>query len=118
LDRLEGSILSPEAEFNIGTRQSGTAHDFQGNIAEVSLWKTVLSSDNIAHIYLNGIPVAELPRFTNISAVGTDIKIEWSGGGTLQSAPTITGPWDLVPAAVSPFVEPRGSTAKFYRVTR
>jgi hypothetical protein len=118
LDRLEGSILSPEAEFNIGTRQSGTAHDFQGNIAEVSLWKTVLSSDNIANIYLNGIAVAESPRFTKISAVGTDIKIEWSGGGTLQSASTASGPWVNVATAVTPFVEARGSAAKFYRVTR
>ncbi len=115
-DRLDGSFLSPDAEFNIGTRQNGTAHNFHGNIAEVSVWKAALTPENIASIYLNGVPVAARPKFTKIGTTGNGIKIEWTGSGVLQSAPTVTGPWNNVAGASTPFSETRTGTAKFYRI--
>jgi hypothetical protein len=44
------------------------------------------------------------PRFTawRINANGS-MTIEWTGGGTLQSAPTVLGPWTDVPGAASGF---------------
>jgi hypothetical protein len=54
-----------------------------------------------------------------VSAVkNTDgsITVSWTGGGTLQSATTVTGPWQDVPGASSPFkLTPTGS-ALFGRV--
>ena len=46
----------------------------------------------------------EGPKFTKSSrnADGT-ITLEWSGGGTLEAAASITGPWQAVPGATSPY---------------
>jgi hypothetical protein len=45
-----------------------------------------------------------VPEFTGIriNANGS-ITIEWTGGGTLQAAPTVTGPWQTVTGATSPY---------------
>ncbi len=46
----------------------------------------------------------ERPAFTKttLNANGT-FTLEWTGGGTLQAAPTITGPWAPIAGATSPF---------------
>jgi hypothetical protein len=47
---------------------------------------------------------AEPPKFSKVSknANGT-ITVEWTGGGTLQAAPTVLGPWQDVTGATSPY---------------
>ncbi len=47
---------------------------------------------------------AEGPKFTSIkrNADGT-VTVEWTGGGTLQAAPAVTGPWEDVTGAASPY---------------
>ena len=45
----------------------------------------------------------EVPHFTSIKLAGANVVVEWTGGGTLQAAPAVTGPWQDVPAAVSPY---------------
>ena len=46
----------------------------------------------------------EQPEFTSIkkNADGS-ITVEWTGGGTLQAAPAVTGPWQDVTGATSPY---------------
>ncbi len=46
----------------------------------------------------------EVPQFTSIkkNADGS-ITVEWTGGGTLQAAPAVTGPWQDVTGATSPY---------------
>jgi len=46
----------------------------------------------------------EPPRFVSIvrNANGT-ITVTWTGGGTLQAAPSVTGPWQNVTGATSPY---------------
>jgi len=46
----------------------------------------------------------ERPAFTKttLNANGT-LTLEWSGGGALQAAPTINGPWAPIAGATSPF---------------
>lgn len=55
-------------------------------------------------------PVTTAPQFTKSTrnADGT-LTFEWTGGGTLQAAPAITGPWQDVTGATSPYkVTPTG----------
>ncbi|HNQ91088.1 MAG TPA: hypothetical protein PKM73_20940 [Verrucomicrobiota bacterium] len=49
-------------------------------------------------------PCAEQPVITKfqVNPNGT-MTVEWTGGGTLQAAPTILGPWDDIPGSSSPF---------------
>jgi hypothetical protein len=47
---------------------------------------------------------------------GNNIVITWSGTGTLQSSPTVTGPWTNMPSAVSPYSTPANQNAQFYRL--
>ncbi len=56
--------------------------------------------------------VAEGPKLTSIkrNADGS-VSIEWTGGGTLQAASEVIGPWQDVPAATSPYTfTPSGPT--------
>jgi len=59
-----------------------------------------------------------LPSEVNLTAnlQGKNIVITWTGTGTLQSAPTVTGPWSALTNAVSPFSTPATGAAQFYRL--
>jgi hypothetical protein len=45
----------------------------------------------------------------------TGITISWPGAGTLESAPTVTGPWEAESGAVSPY-QLNPDDTRFYRV--
>jgi len=51
-----------------------------------------------------------------ITRSGQNLMISWSDGGTLQSAPTIKGPWTDVPNAKSPQTVTVSSPQQFYRL--
>jgi hypothetical protein len=44
------------------------------------------------------------------------ITIEWTGGGTLQAAPAVTGPWTDVPGAASPYTFTPSQAILFGRI--
>ena len=44
------------------------------------------------------------------------LRLEWVGGGTLQTATTVAGPWSDVSGAVSPYLHPPTNSAQFFRV--
>jgi len=90
------------------------------DIDDIGIWNRVLSSSEVATIYSLGqsgqtyrlSPAVQL----TIQMVGTQVQLGWPSG-TLQSAPTLTGPWNSVTNATAPSyqVTPAG-TAMFYRV--
>jgi len=47
---------------------------------------------------------------------GGQLRLEWVGGGTLQTATDVAGPWNDVPGAVSPYLDPTTNSAQFFRV--
>lgn len=61
----------------------------------------------------------DAPRFTGIkaNADGT-ITITWTGGGTLQSATALSGPWTDVAGATSPLTVPANQAAQFARIRK
>jgi len=59
-----------------------------------------------------------IPIRIYISLVGQRVRITWEGGGRLESAPEVTGPWAEVTGAVSGSEFPVTNTRQFYRVRR
>ena len=47
---------------------------------------------------------------------GGQIRLEWVGGGTLQTATKVPGPWSDVFGAFSPYLAPTTNSAQFFRV--
>jgi hypothetical protein len=62
-------------------------------------------------------PQQETPVLT-ISAAGTEATISWTGGGTLQSADALPGPWADVAGDSPQRVSTATGTQKFYRVRK
>jgi len=67
----------------------------------------------------SGAGGGDTPRFTGIkaNADGT-ITINWTGGGTLQSATSLSGPWTDVAGATSPLTVPANQAAQFARIRK
>ncbi|NWG72889.1 MAG: hypothetical protein HXY23_14975, partial [Parvularculaceae bacterium] len=60
-------------------------------------------------------PVSEPPVLA-ISRTGDQVRISWTGGGTLESAPAVTGVWAPVPGAVSGLELTPAGASQFFRV--
>ena len=59
----------------------------------------------------------EQPEFTSIQKnANGSVTIEWIGGGTLQAAPTLTGPWENVAGATSPYTFTPDQASLFGRI--
>jgi len=47
---------------------------------------------------------------------GQQLRLEWAGGGTLQTATNVQGTWNDIPGASSPYLQPTTNSAQFFRV--
>jgi hypothetical protein len=57
------------------------------------------------------------PKFTAITKNSDgSITIQWTGGGTLQTASAVTGPWQDVTGATSPYNLKTTSALSFERL--
>jgi hypothetical protein len=75
------------------------------------------ASDNLGNSAHCSFTIQIVPPMLSISIVGGDLVITWSGGGILQEASSITGPWSDIPPAISPHTVPLPlAAAKFYRL--
>lgn len=61
-------------------------------------------------------PVKAGPKFTSITVKGLDVTLTWEGGGTLQVANDVTGPWVDVTGATSPLKTTADQARRFARV--
>jgi hypothetical protein len=100
---------------------------WNGLIDDIAIWSRALSAEEIAAIWNNGagktidelfgpfaVPAAQFTKI-QVTADGK-LTLEWSGGGTLQASPTVTGPYADVAGAASPYTfTPTGDTG-FYRI--
>ena len=55
-------------------------------------------------------------RFQPPVLEGGQLRLEWVGGGTLQTTTNVLGPWSDVSGAVSPYLTPTTNSAQFFRV--
>ena len=54
--------------------------------------------------------------FAPVKLAAGNISLEWTGGGTLQSADSVAGPWTDVAGATSPRSVAASGAQKFYRI--
>lgn len=68
--------------------------------------------------YLILVPAsAEAPRFTGITRTANgSLTLQWTGGGTLQTSASLTGPWDDVVGATSPHTLTPSGAQLFSRI--
>ena len=68
-------------------------------------------------VTVSGGTVVEL-KFTAISKTAQGVKLEWTGIGTLQAADAVTGAWQDVTGASSPYTTPASGAMKYFRLKR
>ncbi|MCB1127169.1 MAG: immunoglobulin domain-containing protein, partial [Verrucomicrobiae bacterium] len=115
---------------NIGQDGTGTYGASFTDLAmdDVGIWRRLLTPQEVAGIHTAGLAGEDLstvsvvaepqPEFTGITRDGATITLEWTGGGTLESAPAVTGPWSEVTGATSPHAATNCGSAGFFRVKR
>jgi len=80
----------------------------------------IVADDNWVHILAEpGIYVRRRvpPIFRAIWRAGEMATLEWTGQGTLQDAQQITGPWNSISNAGSPYLLTNGAPQRFFRIT-
>jgi len=111
----------PPATFN-ATEYIGTYplegplgnHNFNGNIDEVAIFNSTLSSNQVYSLYQSALGQVVPPAVT-ITAGGGGSQVRWSGGVLLQ-ATNLLGPWITNSAATSPYiVSPASNPQQFFR---
>ena len=127
---LEGNNSSPlPFVFNllaIGA-DSGGGNNTHGDLDDFAVFASALTPDEIGKLFAGTPPdqvrpvtvVAEQPKFTKFTKnADGSITIEWTGGGTLQAAASVTGPWQDVPGATSPYNVKPAPGALFGRIKK
>ncbi|MBL9136880.1 MAG: Ig-like domain-containing protein [Verrucomicrobiales bacterium] len=98
----------------------GTGNFFWGQIDEVAIFDKAISAERIAAHFEAGKNggVVEEPeaKFTKITVAGGNVTVEWTGGGTLQSAASVLGPWTDVAGATSPHSTAATAAGAYFRV--
>jgi hypothetical protein len=69
--------------------------------------------DNLRVVELEGPSEISID---SIALADGQVTIEWSQDGTLQSADAVTGPWEDIAGATSPYQTPSEGPAKYYRL--
>jgi Bacterial Ig domain len=58
------------------------------------------------------------PQFNPPAVQSGKVAVSWVGFGTLESAPTVTGPWSEVSGATNPYTTDATGPASFFRLRR
>jgi hypothetical protein len=78
---------------------------------------TAMATDNVGATGVSAV-VSVTIRTALESSIqpGGQIQLQWAGGGTLQTATNVLGPWSDAAGVVSPYLQPATNPAQFYRV--
>jgi hypothetical protein len=80
-----------------------------GNISDAVLYDRVLSAAEIS-AHANNQPLLA------IAPVGTNVVLTWSGTGTIQASPSLSGTFTNVTGATSPWTNTPSSESMFFRL--
>jgi ribosomal protein L31 len=103
----------PRLVFLSGSREQGITSEGAG-IYDLDPDGEQLFLNAVAYMSSLGTPTG--PAFTAISQSGGMVTFEWSGGGSLERADSVSGPWTAVPNASSPFTTPASGASGFFRL--
>jgi hypothetical protein len=90
-------------------------------IDDVAIWRRILSDADVQKIFAAGQSGMSFdgsgggPRLS-VGRSAAGLSITWSGGGALEAADSVSGPWLPVANATSPFTVQPSGTQKFYRL--
>lgn len=57
-------------------------------------------------------------RFTSVTVTPQGVRLEWTGGGSLEAATGVAGSWQTVPGASSPHTQAASGSQGFFRLRR
>jgi len=123
---LLGDLADPNINtVTIGSDPTGTyGVAGQYDIDDFAMWSRALQPDEVQTIYTLGQAGQSIngsggfgSQTITVQRTANGATISWSSG-TLQSAPTLLGPWTAVPGATAPSYNytPSGPTNQFFRV--
>lgn len=118
------NLIDPN-EPTSGLAPDGTAPNLMlGPLDDIALWTRALTADEVARVYAAGklgqpvesviVKQPPVPGTLQVTLDQSNVRVSWDHG-TLQTAPTVVGPW-TDSAATSPVTEPiTQQGAKYYR---
>jgi hypothetical protein len=97
---------------------------WNGEIDDIAIWGRVLSAAEVATLYYGGTgtPISSLSGLSApvVVSIGTNpdgsITVTWTGSGVLEAAASVSGPWQTVTGATSPYTFTPEEQALFGRV--
>lgn len=107
-----GALPVADGRWAIGSTGNGWADAFAGEIDEVAIYDHSLTAARVAAHYSDGKNGAAKLA---VAKSGKDVVITW-GGGTLQQADNVAGPYTDLAAANSPYTPQPQAARKFYRL--
>lgn len=98
----------------------GVGRNFAGQVCEAAFFTNALTSAQIQTLYLSAItPSPEALTFTteiaSSAATAGTLQLTWNYG-ILQTATNVTGPYNAITNASSPYIIPMTNSQQFYRV--
>jgi hypothetical protein len=118
----DGSVAKVEyfvaGNTKIGESTTGPAFGFTWPNAPAGRHNlTAKATDNLGLTGLSAVvPLTIRTWLQSSPQPGGQIQIQWAGGGMLQTATNVLGPWNDVSGAVSPHLTPTTNAAQFFRV--
>lgn len=78
-------------------------------------------TDEGSRMFLNAVqymakPPVVVPEFAPVALSGGNITLSWTGGGTLEEAPSVSGPWTPSANQANPQTVSANTGIKFYRL--
>lgn len=109
-----------------GFRYQNSSHTGNGQVSQVAIWNSLLSSNQVATQF-NALTAQAVLTTLTIQAQGSNVIISWpasAGSHTLQSTPSLSSPnWTSAGAATLVgtnylVTNSTGSASQFYRLTQ
>ncbi len=99
-------------------------YEGQGNVTvsdgRLSIGNGPTAANNkVAWLEVFALPPETVPpTISSVSAVGGTLTVQWTHGGTLESAPAVAGPWTSTGDSDGSYTQPATAAAAFFRVRR
>ena len=126
LKYVDDAITNPTKPTRLGLDFKDVTYDLPPNATQLIVevravstwWNEIFAFDNI-RIHSGNLTPATPPRINFTLAAG-QLTLTWEGGGALESAPNLSGPWTRTTGATSGYkVNVSTATgASFFRVTQ
>jgi uncharacterized repeat protein (TIGR02543 family) len=104
-----GTVVTVTANPNSGYIFSGWSGDLSGSVSPTNI---TMNANKSVTANFSVQSISFLPPVIQ----GGQLRLEWVGGGTLQTATNVLGSWSDISGVVSPYLIPPTNSAQFFRV--